>query len=555
MQAGSRPPFKAIARMNNPSRHMSPALYQCIRTYRRYLTLFFALTAIALGMLFLPLDSPPSAFVFVDQLIAIPSLIKLLFAGVTLVAVWALLAAGIQILRHLKYLSTVKKLSKLHACESSDEIKRQISAVSQGAGKEPLLKVALEETLPALYQHLERLNRQAMQRQLEVETDKALQEIDERLERARGLIPLIKGDTALRESLETLKTRRHELAVQWDRAYAKFSWWNKLTLSAPDFREMEGVIMNIERMHVRFSKYYADEFARLDEVQDETRRRSVSRINFAKSGVEQYIAEYAGRDPQASVTLKSGFWLAGFSLPISAWGDVVAAGEIYDTLREVSGRYANMSDIEIWWHAVLMPSEQLAGLTSLVKGAYFEKLVAVDTGGALQEHFNTPVTDIVIDGEAFQIKATDNVGYVAAVDPDVPVIATSEVAEITRAIDSGYSDAELERAVDLALGGSVIDAHDTVVDAMLGAVGGFGLLASLKGVNHAAEKYNNGGDGVEAVFEGVGVAIEGTARALVGTAELGYKVLASRPSRFAGRVLLAGLKKIDDKLFDPVPKK
>ncbi|MBQ1558505.1 MAG: hypothetical protein IIZ69_10285, partial [Pseudomonas sp.] len=64
------------------------------------------------------------------------------------------------------------------------------------------------------------------------------------------------------------------------------------------------------------------------------------------------------------------------------------------------------------------------------------------------------------------------------------------------------------------------------------------------------ERYKNGGDGVEALFEGAGVAIEGTARALVGTAGLGYKVLSSRPSRFIGRTLLAGLKKLDDKMME-----
>lgn len=44
-----------------------------------------------------------------------------------------------------------------------------------------------------------------------------------------------------------------------------------------------------------------------------------------------------------------------------------------------------------------------------------------------------------------------------------------------------------------------------------------------------------------ALFAGAGVAIEGTV-------ELGYKVLASAPSRFIGRTLLAGLKKLDDKM-------
>lgn len=151
---------------------------------------------------------------------------------------------------------------------------------------------------------------------------------------------------------------------------------------------------------------------------------------------------------------------------------------------------------------------------------------------------------------AYQIKATSSTTYINSVDADIPVIATSEVAERTRAIDSGFSNIELERSVDLALGGSVVDSEDTVLDALLSGVGGLGLFATIQGINHAAEYYENGGDGVEALFAGAGVAIEGTARALVGTAELGYKVLASAPSRYIGRTLLVGLKKFDDKMTD-----
>ena len=62
-------------------------------------------------------------------------------------------------------------------------------------------------------------------------------------------------------------------------------------------------------------------------------------------------------------------------------------------------------------------------------------------------------------------------------------------------------------------------------------------------------EHENGGDAVGAICEGAGVAIEGTARALVGAAKMGYKVLSSRPSRFVGRVLLKGAKKLDDKVM------
>ncbi|MCY1300743.1 hypothetical protein D9M70_503210 [compost metagenome] len=239
--------------------------------------------------------------------------------------------------------------------------------------------------------------------------------------------------------------------------------------------------------------------------------------------------------------------LSALSVPFSLWDDFTTAGNIYDALRRVNGNYVGMSDGEIWLETLFMPAESLAGLTSLAKGAYFEQLVATDTGGTLFEHFNNPGTDIVIDGVAYQLKATSSATYVNSVDADIPIIATSEVAEQTRAIDSGFSNIELEHSVDLSLGGSVIDTKDTALDALLTGVGGLGFFATIQGINHAAELYENGGDGVEALFAGAGVAIEGTARALVGTAELGYKVLTSAPSRLVGRTLLAGLKKLDDK--------
>ncbi|MBS3652196.1 hypothetical protein KEU06_26730 [Pseudaminobacter sp. 19-2017] len=237
------------------------------------------------------------------------------------------------------------------------------------------------------------------------------------------------------------------------------------------------------------------------------------------------------------------------SLPVSAWGDLSRAGNIYDTLREVNGNYAGMSDFDIWLNTLILPGESLAGLVSLTKGAYFEKLVEADFGGERFEHFNHPDTDIVIDGLAYQLKATDSASYVESVADGIPVIATTEVAQITGAIDGGYSNEEIEGSVELALGGTVVDFQDTAVDALLTGVGGLGLLATLRGINHAFAKHQEGRDGFEAVLEGAGVAVAGTAKGLVDTAELGYKAITSKPSRFVGRTLLKVAGAVDRKLF------
>ena len=70
----------------------------------------------------------------------------------------------------------------------------------------------------------------------------------------------------------------------------------------------------------------------------------------------------------------------------------------------------------------------------------------------------------------FQVKATDSAGYIESVDTDIPVIAASEVAVETGVIDGGMTNADLDSATDLALGGSVVDFPDTAMDAVIGVV-------------------------------------------------------------------------------------
>ena len=275
----------------------------------------------------------------------------------------------------------------------------------------------------------------------------------------------------------------------------------------------------------------------------------------AKVEAEAFIQYGRYEDDFNGAMLQKALWFSAMSVPVSVWADVDSAMDVYDVLRSVNGNFDGMSDADIWWESLIMPAESLAGLTALTKGAYFEQLVAADSGGQLHEHFNHADTDIVIDGVAFQIKATDSEQYIYSVEESIPVIATSEVAATTAAIDSGYSNEDITNTVDLALGGTVVDVGDTAADAILTGLGGLGLFATIEGINHASAKYENGGDGVEAIFEGAGVAIEGTARALVGAAEMGYNVLNSRPSRFVGRTLLKGLKKLDEKLMEEPTKK
>ena len=185
-------------------------------------------------------------------------------------------------------------------------------------------------------------------------------------------------------------------------------------------------------------------------------------------------------------------WLATLSVPFSIGNDLAAADQVYDSLRAVNGNFEGMTNSEIWWETLWMSSESLAGLSSLVKGAYFEQLVANDMGGQLHEHFNTPETDMVLDGMEFQLKATDSVAYINSVDEDIPIISTSEVANQTGAIDSGYSNDDLTTKVEQALDGGLIDAKDVAVDALITGVGSLGIFATMRGINHASARYDEG---------------------------------------------------------------
>lgn len=413
-----------------------------------------------------------------------------------------------------------------------------------------LVNKLIESHLPDLKDYLIKLRKQQFKIQLQREFNSFEENCDKHLALIKSETPLVKAKTSIESSLKYLEKRRDEIKRKWDIAYKNFSWWNKLKyVEEADLSEMDKVIKELKCLDQKLVTEHKDDFKRLDAHLKKLKSRAVFRVTTTRNSLERFIDENKNEDLNSSDLLKKAYWLSALSVPVSIWGDVSRAGDVYDALRHVNANYADMTNSEIWWETLFISSDSLVGLASLTKGAYFEQLVASDTGGLLHEYFNHPDTDIVIDGVAYQIKATDSVSYINTVDEDIAVISTSEVALGSGSIDSGYSNEELTSAVDLALGGSIVDVSDTCADAILTGLGGLGFFATIEGINHASKKYENGGDALESMFEGAGVAIEGTARALVGTAELGYKVLSSRPSRFVGRTLFRGLEKLDNKLM------
>lgn len=362
-------------------------------------------------------------------------------------------------------------------------------------------------------------------------------------------IPLLKARNKLALTLSSFERKRDELNATWDAAYENFSWWNKLKYDEKlDLRDLNKQIYELKVAIDKFDSKYQQGLTKLDHHFENLEKISVQRIEHCYNKLLSAIDKSLIKDVNDD-SIKAA-WLAALSVPVSIGGDLIAANQVYDSLRAVNGNFEGMSNSEIWWETLWMSPESHAGLVNLAKGAYFEQLVASGTGGQLHEHFNNPDTDMVLDGVEFQLKATESVSYINSVDDDIPIISTSEVASQTNAIDSGYSNEELTTTVEQALGGSVIDAKDTAADALLTGVGTLGIFATIRGINHASKRYEEGVDGELAFFEGAGVAIEGTAKGLVDASEMLYKVAMSRPSRFVGRTLLKGLMKLDEKLME-----
>jgi hypothetical protein len=360
--------------------------------------------------------------------------------------------------------------------------------------------------------------------------------------------PLMRIKQRLESALKVMEAKRDEWQKQWETAYKGFSWWNKITKDCPGLESLKKRVSELETLNGKFKQKHEGDISELLKEHKKALLRSNSRINDSYETAAKVFQKKPDTPYSPDDLLQKAFLTSAFVATASIVDDFSRTGDIYDSLRKVNQNFQGMGDTEIWWETLWMSDDSLEGLSSLTKGAYFEDLVADDTGGQLFEHFNHPDTDILIDGVEVQLKATDSISYIESVDSAIPVIATSEVAETTDAIDSGFSNAELSDSVDLALGGTVIDVADTVTDSILAGLGGLGLFATIRGINHTVKKYHGGGDGAEAIFEGAEIAIVGTAKGMVDTSELVYKAVTSKPVRFVSRLGYSGLKKLGKRL-------
>ena len=320
--------------------------------------------------------------------------------------------------------------------ESIPAIEAAISKVREGGEYNSLVDARLQARLPILQARIKQIRREEAQARLNKEVQAVTGSIGSRLTAYKKALPIFVARAQINQSLELLETRKEELQKQWDTAYEQFSWWNKLMYSGgPDFSEIDRMLKDLQSMKRRIELKHKESFVVLEAHFKTLEALARSRVSDATRKADDFIQKHGGEEGMEFDLLRKSLWLSMLSIPISLWSDVDRVADVFDTLKGVNGQFVGMSDSEIWWETLFLPTESLAGLAALTKGAYFEQLVAADNGGHLHEHFNHPGTDITVDGTAFQLKATDSESYVNSVVDGIPVIATSEVsAAPTRAL-------------------------------------------------------------------------------------------------------------------------
>ena len=486
-----------------------------------------------------------------------------LSAGLGLTFVGALLAARRSRARLQHFISAERDIATAIGSSSSKDIRNIVSDLQKSAEADPAIRELYATSGPVISLHLERVLevevRNERSRKVRELCENARKIVLQQIERQRAESPAIKADRTIGSAIENLVKLKAdaEKRLNEERESRRLKWWFDLT--RPDFEEVEEKIQELRR--ARQKLIASGDVAKTESYFRDLTSLVERRTREIETDAISCIPAHPHDNFNDRRVVQGALMLSALSVPVSAWGDISQAGSVYDSLRQVNGNYADMTDTEIWFDTLTMAGPQLAGLASLTKGALFENHVESSFGGELHEHFNHPDTDIVIDGVAYQIKATDSASYIDTVGEGIPVISTSEVATITGSIDGGYSNEDLTSAVDLALGGTVLDIGDTALDAVLTGVGGVGIFAILSGVRSASEKYKETGDPLESLAKGLSSATVHTARTTVNMAEMATKgvvgVATSRPVRFAGGLIALmatkGAARFDRWLEDETP--
>ncbi len=174
---------------------------------------------------------------------------------------------------------------------------------------------------------------------------------------------------------------------------------------------------------------------------------------------------------------------------------MIEGDEVFSAIRRGYDELSDASAEEICNYFSDLSQSELTGHVSNIKGILFEQEVvdALNDQGyeaAVFEATNHPATDIMIlDGDEveleLQLKATDSTDYIIntlEANPDIPIIATHEVAQeldgIPLVFDAGIDNSALTDAVQStitdsadAVASGVADVASSAGDAVSDALG------------------------------------------------------------------------------------
>lgn len=460
--------------------------------------------------------------------------------------------------RYQAFINQRDDISAAMATTDSQTLKAVIACLGEAKSLSESARAYLQIWQPMLEHRLEFLLDKEVKEEREARISQLCRDADQMVKsairRRHEALPEIKAKMRLEEELPHL----HRLVQEADKQFKsaldkrKLRWWLMLTRDRSALEEVE---LQIQALETALKKLKASPTLITAEEQYREFNAIVDRrVTQAKAAAIRVVPDSRNTPFNPDHALTVGMFTGIAASAGSLIHDVIQAGSVFDSLREVNGNFAGMSDFEIWREALAMPTEFLIGLSSLTKGAYFEKLVERDFGGERFANFNHPDTDIVIDGVAIQIKATDSVNYINSVEDHIPIIATSEVAEKTGAIDGGFSNEELSEVIDLALGGTVIDIGDAFLDGVASGIGGVGIVAILAGSHSAWKSYQGNGDAIKALGVGLQTTTTRTARSTVNLVEIVYRgaaaVVTSKPVKLAAKAVQTGVRAAHSRLHE-----
>jgi len=126
----------------------------------------------------------------------------------------------------------------------------------------------------------------------------------------------------------------------------------------------------------------------------------------------------------------------------------ITPSEVYDAIRRGYTDLADATDAEIMDYFGAVTSTELSGHVANIKGIALEMELARALDAELYEMTNHVGTDIIVDGMDYSVKS--GISTQPTLDDlaeGLDVIATSEIADVTDAIDAGITNAELVESV------------------------------------------------------------------------------------------------------------